>query len=268
MRLKQMRLVSVMVILSILFAYVTPARAGGGLTGGATEFTQMMNNSELMMQVRQLNESLNNEITQIANQITQITNQITMIQDMVFNTLNAPMQLIGTITGAVQRVMGLYNQAQGLLNRLSNIDQEFYNKFYSRLGAAMAGSTGWTENYSEKYFELSEAIEQAAKDTVESLKVSADDINDSGRLLEELARNAGSAAGRNAILQAGNDLLGFIGGEMTKARALMLEQTKSYLDFAMRRQTIEDAAAAVAQKEIDNWEDLPETRVVVPNVQF
>jgi P-type conjugative transfer protein TrbJ len=228
----------------------------------------MMNNSELMMQVRQLNESLNNEITQIANQITQITNQITMIQDMVFNTLNAPMQLIGTITGAVQRVMGLYNQAQGLLNRLSNIDQEFYNKFYSRLGAAMAGSTGWTENYSEKYFELSEAIEQAAKDTVESLKVSADDINDSGRLLEELARNAGSAAGRNAILQAGNDLLGFIGGEMTKARALMLEQTKSYLDFAMRRQTIEDAAAAVAQKEIENWEDLPETRVVVPNVQF
>ena len=135
MRLKQMRFVSVMVILSLFFAFLaSSARAGGGMTGGATEFTQVMNNSELMMQVSQLNESLNNELTQIANQITQITNQITMIHDMFLNTLSAPMKLIGTITGAVQKVMGIYNQAQGLLYRLSNIDEEFYNKFYSQLG--------------------------------------------------------------------------------------------------------------------------------------
>ena len=253
MSLKRMRLVSIAVILSMFSAI--PARAGGGLSGGATEFTQIANNSELITQVGQLME--------------QINNQITMIQDMIQNTLNLPMQMIGNVTGAIKQVMGIYNQAQGLLNRLSNIDQEFYNRFYSQLQGALSGnSSEWVKNYSEEYFKLSEAMEETAKDTIESLKVSADDINDSSKLLDELAQNAGSASGRNAILQAGNDLLGFLGGELTKVRALMLEQTKSYLDFAMRRQTIEDAAAAVAQKEIENWENLPEVSVVVPNVQF
>ena len=46
----------------------TAYAGGGGLSGIATEATQMMNNSELIKQVSQLSE--------------QIQNQITMIQDI------------------------------------------------------------------------------------------------------------------------------------------------------------------------------------------
>jgi P-type conjugative transfer protein TrbJ len=235
--MKQILLILAVFYVSALF--VRSANAGGGLGGGATEFTQIANNSELAAQVTQLAE--------------QIQNQITMIQDMIHNTLNLPGKLMGNITGMIGTVMNAYNKTQGLLNRLSNLDEEFYNRFYSTV-SDLTNPSGWVKNYSEGYFKLSENMEKEAKRTVESLKISADDITDSGKLLEELADNASSADGRNAILQAGNEFLGFMGGELVKVRALLSEQTKSYLDYAERQRTIQDAAADVLKNDIENWQ--------------
>ena len=154
----------------------------------------------------------------------------------------------------ISNVMNAYNRVQGILNRLSNIDEEFYHKFYSQV-TSLTNPSSWVKNYSEEYFKLSEGIEKEAKKTVENLKISADDITDSGRILEQLADNASSANGRNAIMQAGNEFLGFMGGELTKMRTLLVEQTKSYLDYAERERTIQDAAAAVIKKDIENWNE-------------
>ena len=43
-----------------------PASAGGGLTGGATEWTQILNNGELVHLVGQSTTQINNQITQIS----------------------------------------------------------------------------------------------------------------------------------------------------------------------------------------------------------
>ena len=227
--------------------------AGGGLTGGATEMTQLANNAELATQVSQLTEQIN-------NQIEMIQNQIQMVQDMINNTLALPRQLIGNITGVINNVMGTYNQVQGILGRLSNLDEEFYNLFYSALqggggagGGVTSGDSEWITNYSEEYYELSKGMEEQAKKTLESLKVSAEDINDSTQLLQDLSQNASTATGRNAILQAGNELLGFLGGELLKVRTLMAEQTKTYLDYAERQRTIEDAEHQILQRDLQKW---------------
>jgi P-type conjugative transfer protein TrbJ len=230
----------------VFFLLTGTARAGGGLTGGATEFTQIANNSELLTQVSQLAE--------------QIEQQIQMAQDMIHNTLNLPGKLMGNVTGMFNTVMNAYNRAQGILNRLSNLDEEFYNKFYSSV-SDLTNPSSWVKNYSAEYFKLSEGMEKEAQRTAESLKVSADDITDSGELLEKLAENASSAEGRNAILQASNEFLGFIGGELVKTRTLLAEQMKSYLDYAERRRTLEDAAADVLKRDIENWQSPEKTHV-------
>jgi P-type conjugative transfer protein TrbJ len=227
------------------------AEAGGGASGGAKEWTQLDNKVYLGRQVNQLNESLGHEIEQIANQIEQITNQITMIKDMVYNTANLPSQLIGKVTGAVGRVMNIYNRMDGLLANLSNLDDEFYRRFYSSAESAKLGlEYGWIRNYSNEYYGLSVAMEKKAKNVAESLGVTAEDINDSSKLLEELNQNAASAEGRNAILQAGNDLTGFMSGELVKIRALQAEQTKTYLTYAERQRTLEEAEAAKVADDI------------------
>jgi P-type conjugative transfer protein TrbJ len=219
---------------------VKSVNAGGGLSGGATEATQLSNHAELITQVSQLAESLQHEIT--------------MIMDMVQNTLALPQRLVGQVTGMIQSVMNTYNKVQGILNRLSNIDDEFRNKFFSALNSVNTGEASmWVKNYAKEYFTLSEAIEEEAKKTLESLQVSADDITNSSGLLEKLSSNASSATGRNSILQAGNELLGFMGGELLKTRTLLVEQTKTYLDYAERERSKEDAAADVWRKDLEKW---------------
>ena len=221
----------------------------GGLGGGATEVTQVANHAELITQVAQLAESLQHEIT--------------MIMDMVQNTLALPQKLIGQVTGAIKNVMSVYNKVQGILGKLSNIDEEFRNKFFSAIKSGnVGGASAWVKNYAKEYFTLAEGIEREAKQTLENLKVSADDITDSSKILEELASNASSATGRNSILQAGNELLSFVGGELVKTRTLLTEQTKTYLDYAERQRSIEDAAADVWRKDMEKWKTPSHSSVV------
>jgi P-type conjugative transfer protein TrbJ len=219
---------------------VGSVNAGGGFIGGATEFTQLANNAELATQVGQLAQSLQHEIQ--------------MIMDMIQNTLALPQRFIGQIRGAIQNAMNAYNRMQGILGKLSNIDDEFRSKFYSALNSSSgSAASAWVKNYANEYFRLSQALEQEAKQTLENLKISADDITDSSKLLEDLSSNASSATGRNSILQAGNELLSFMGGELVKTRTLMLEQTKTYLDYAERQRSKEDAAADVWRKDLEKW---------------
>ena len=250
-----------LVILAVLTCFMSALlvknvnAGGGGLTGGATEITQIANNVELATQVAQIEKSLMNEIQMLLDNITMITNQFTMIADMVQNTMALPQRLIGRVTGAIQNVMNAYNRVQGILGRLSNLDEEFYERFYSALKSGQVGTaTGWVKNYAQEYFKLSEALEQEARKTIESLKISADDITDSSKILDELSSNASSASGRNAILHAGNEILGFMGGELLKVRTLLVEQTKSYIDYAERQRSKEDAAADVWRKDLEKWE--------------
>jgi P-type conjugative transfer protein TrbJ len=227
----------------VLFVMNYPASGGGGLTGGATEFTQIANNAELAMQVSQMSESLAHEIEQIMNQVKQITNQITMITDMVHNTTALPSKLIGQVTGAVSKVVGVYNRTNGLLANLSNLDDDFYSKFYSAQNKLENGGA-WKKNFSSEYYGLSVRMDDKTEKVLESLGVTGADITDSSEILEKLSENAASAEGRNAILQAGNDLMGFMNGELIKIRALQAEQTETYLTYAERRRTLEEAEAA------------------------
>jgi P-type conjugative transfer protein TrbJ len=255
--MKKIKYLSALVILTCVISglFVGSVNAGGGITGGATEFTQIANHVELAAQVAQLEKSLMNEIQMLLDNITMITNQITMITDMVHNTLSLPQRLIGRITGAIQNVMNAYNRVQGILGKLSNIDEQFYERFYSAVRSGNAGAaSAWVRNYSEEYFKLSEALEREARKTVESLKVSADDITDSSKILDELSSNASSADGRNSILHAGNELMSFMGSELLKVRTLLVEQTKSYLDYAERQRSKEDAAADVWKQDMEKWE--------------
>ena len=75
------------------------------------------------------------------------------------------------------------------------------------------------------------------------------------------AKNASTAKGRNAIMQASNELLGFMGGELLKVRTLMLEQTKTYLDYAERERTLQDAASERLKKDVENMSESSYTPV-------
>ena len=198
----------------LCFLAVNTAYAGGGgLTGGATEMTQMLNNSELIKQVTQLAE--------------QIQNQITMIQDMIYNTLTIPDQLfrsVKDIVGVYSKVKGIIDKTKGLVYNLANMDEELKRRFKSY---SDMGSLSRISDFSSEYRNIMNTQMETVRNTMEAIGVSFEQLtNDDSSALEEIQKKASSAKGRNELAQATNQLLGFLAEDAMKLRQLQMMQAQ------------------------------------------
>jgi P-type conjugative transfer protein TrbJ len=186
------------------------ATAGGGITGGSTEMTQLANNAELVEQVAQLAE--------------QINNQITMIQDMIYNTLTVPDQLFRNVKGIYSKVKGIIDKTQGLAYNLANLDDELKRRFksYSDLS-----SLSRVSDFSSEYKNIVGTQMETVRSTMEAIGVAFDElVNDDASALEELQSKASTAKGRNELIQATNQLLGFMATDAMKLRHLQMMQAQ------------------------------------------
>jgi len=187
------------------------AYAGGGaVTGGAREITQLMNNAELIKQVSQL--------------ATQIQNQITMIQDMIYNTLAIPDQLFRDVRGVYSKIKGIIDRTRGLAYNLANLDEELKRRFKSYKDIL---SVTQVSDFSYEYRKIMDTQMETVRSTMEAISVSFEElINDDASALEELQRKAQSAKGRNELIQATNQLLGFLAEDAMKLRQLQMMQAQ------------------------------------------
>ena len=76
-------------VVSACLAFTGPAHAGA-VTGNATEWTQLLNNAELVGLTGQSAEQIQNQITQITQLSEQIQNQLRIYENMLQNTLQLP----------------------------------------------------------------------------------------------------------------------------------------------------------------------------------
>jgi P-type conjugative transfer protein TrbJ len=211
-------------IISLLSTPTMVIAGGGGTFRGATEFTQILNNSELVTQVGQLSKQINNQISQITNQIAQITNQITMIQDMIHNTMGLPNQLFGNVTQIYSRIKGVMNRTQGVAYTMMNFDEEMKRRFksYSNMSGLKT-----TKDFQEEYRQIINTQMETTRTTLEAINVAWDQLEkDDTKTLEQLQNIAKSADGRNQIMQSTNQLLGFLSEESLKLRQLIMIQAQ------------------------------------------
>ena len=189
---------------------VNAAYAGGGATGGATEATQLINKAELVKQVSQLAE--------------QIQNQIKMIQDLIHNTLTIPDQLFRDVQGIYSKIKGIIDNTKGLAYNLANLDEELKNRFksYSDMESLTRVS-----DLSSELRNIVDTQMETVRSTMEAIGVSFEQlINDDASALKELQNKASSATGRNELIQATNQLLGFLAEDAMKLRQLQMMQAQ------------------------------------------
>ena len=222
------------------------AYAGGGLSGGATEMTQMMNNSELIRQVQQLSE--------------QIQNQITMIQDMIYNTLTIPDQLFRDVKGVYSKVKGIIDKTKGLAYNLANMDEELKRRFKSY---GDMESLNKISDFSSEYRKIMDTQMETVKSTMEAIGVAFEElINDDASALAELQKKASSAKGRNELIQATNQLLGFLAEDAMKLRQLQMMQAQ----MAGTAYEAERARTDLSNKRLDDFfKRGDESAVSIPN---
>jgi P-type conjugative transfer protein TrbJ len=189
-----------------------PSFAGGG-AGRATEMTQRSNHAELVTQVSQLAE--------------QINNQITMINDMITNTLTIPDQLfrnVQNIVGVYSKVKGVLDKTTGLAYNLANLDEELKRRFRSY---ADLSNLSRVSDFSSTYREIVGTRMETVRNTMEAIGVAFEElVGDDASALEEIQKKASTAKGRNELIQATNQILGFLAEDAMKLRELQMMQAQ------------------------------------------
>jgi P-type conjugative transfer protein TrbJ len=218
-----MKAVKVIAAVCMLSVSSAANAGGGGLTGGATEWTQMANNAELIKQVEESVKQVTNQITQITNQVTQITNQITMIQDMVLNTLALPNQIFKDVKGVYSKVQDVIGKSRGLAYNMSNFGSELERRFQSY---ADMGNLSGGDAYASAARSVINTQMETVHTTMEAVSEVFNELGDDASALEELQQSASSAQGRNQIMQATNELLAFLGQDAMKLRQLQMMATQ------------------------------------------
>jgi len=221
---------------------VPPAHAGGAVTGGATEWTQLLNNSELIAMVGKSTEQINNQIKQITQLAEQIQNQIRIYQNMLQNTAQLPNHIWGQVQADLQRLQNIVGQGQGIAFSMGNVDdvlkQRFksYSDFKTNLPSGASFSSTW-QNWSETNRDTIGATLRAAGLTSEQ-------FNSEEATMSQLRTMSQTSDGQMKALQVGHQIAAQEVAQMQKLRGLFSQQVTMMGTWFQSKQAEADLAQA------------------------
>ncbi|MBX9933536.1 MAG: P-type conjugative transfer protein TrbJ [Methylobacterium sp.] len=212
----------------------------------ATEWTQIMNNAQLVQmggeQIRQSAQFAQ----QITNQIQQIQNQLRMYQTMLQNTAALPQRIWDQAQSDIGRLAQLTQQGQGLAFSMGNIDGVFRQRFSSYdtfLGQNLTGGS-----FSQAYSSWSTTQRDTIASTLKTANLTGDQLTLDADLLKRLQGQSETADGQMRALQVGHSLASLQVDQMLKLRALIAQQTVMFGQVFGRRQAIEEQQQAADRR--------------------
>jgi P-type conjugative transfer protein TrbJ len=182
-------------------------------------------------------------LQQINNQIQALQNQAVMLQNMAKHLQRLDYSSLGQITGALQRIDGLMNQAEGIAFEVGATDAAFQQQFPEQYDAAVTtdrfvadARTRWRNSMS------------AYRQTMRIQAQVVENVQADGATLSELVTASQGAVGSLQAQQATNQLLALSAKQQLQIQNLMAAQYRSEaLDQARKAQAEEAARAATAR---------------------
>ena len=217
----------------------SPVSAGTPLTG-ATEWTQILNNAELVSLVGQSGEQIGNQITQISQLAEQIQNQIRIYQNMLQNTLTLPSHVWGQVEGDLNRLRSLVNQGQGIAFSMGNADDVLRQRFqsYSELKSGLANG----ETFSASYRQWSDTNRDTIASTLRAAGLTSEQFVSEEATMDQLRTMSQSAVGQMQALQAGHQIAAQQVAQAQKLRGLVSQQITMMGAWYQSEQAAKDLA--------------------------
>ena len=220
------------------FLPVVVLAGGGGLTGGATELTQLANNTELGAVIAE-------NARQVSNQITQINNQILQYQNMVNNTLAIPTHIWGQAETALSNLANVVQTGEALAYSMSNLDFQFKSKFNGYDDHLVKNYN--RAEFTTEYKGWSATNRDSIRSALLSANLQADQFATENSTLNAIQNISQSATGRLQAIQAGSLIAAQQVRQTQKLRQLIMSQIQmigvaeaSVQDEKDRNQAIND----------------------------
>lgn len=218
----------------------------GGVTGEATEFTQIANNTELISLVGKSAEQVNNQIKQINQLAEQIQNQLKIYDNMLQNTAQLPEHIWGQVEGDLKELQSIVGQGQGIAFSMGNIDDQLKQRFQSY--ADMQANLPTQANFSTTYQSWSDTNRDTIAGTLKAANLTADQFSSEESTMSSLRGMSESADGQMKALQVGHQIAAQEVAQMQKLRGLVSQQMTMMGTWYQSEQAQKDLAQARREK--------------------
>ena len=182
-------------------------------------------------------------LEQINNQIQSLQKEATMLQDMAKHLQRLDYSSLGQITGALQRIDGLMDQADGIAFEVGATDTAFRQQFPEQYDAAVT-TDQFVADARMRWRNSMGAYHQTMRIQAQVVE----NVQADGATLSELVTASQGAVGSLQAQQATNQLLALSTKQQLQIQNLMAAQFRSEaLDQARKAQAEEAARAATAR---------------------
>ncbi|BBD41515.1 conjugal transfer protein TrbJ (plasmid) [Aminobacter sp. Y103A] len=218
-----------------------PAYAGG-VTGQATEWTQLANNAELVSLVGKSAEQVNNQITQISQLAEQIQNQLNIYNNLLQNTAQLPNHIWGQVESDLKSLQNIVAQGQGVAFSMGNIDDVLKQRFQSF--SEMKSNLPDGASFSTTYQNWSDTNRDTIAGTLKAANLTADQFSSEESTMSSLRSMSESADGQMKALQVGHQIAAQQVAQMQKLRGLVSQQMTIMGTWFQSEQAQKDLAQA------------------------
>ncbi|WDP90475.1 MAG: hypothetical protein HUN04_12545 [Desulfobacter sp.] len=190
--------------------------AGGGMTGGALEITQLANNVQLVQ----------SQIEQAMQTQHQLNMYMAMLKNM--KTLG-----IGGISNPQATLLDLQNvikQAFGVSHQMGMAD-EYFKGMYPDYTVLMDG-----ESYSKQHSEWTDAVVKICEASLNQADLSMANVDTDAKLLGALIEKSRTVEGQKAAIQAGNEINAQLVTKLVELKSLTAAQVKTQNTYMATQQ--------------------------------
>lgn len=208
----------------IIFAFslvalnVYAGGGGGALTGGSTEWTQLLNNGELLDNNIKQAEQIVKQIEQIKNQYTQIANQLKNLEKLSDFKMTDPTSVLKNLSKVVEEGQAIaYSSGQidKKYKALTQTVSEFYGKKYD---------ADKTTDYVNEYDNWSQSNRDSIIGALQAAKINTDNMSDESAVMQTIQSQLSSSQGALQALQAAGAIANQQVEQMQKLRQLVASQ--------------------------------------------
>lgn len=229
---------------TIEFAAINSSFAGSfiGGVGGATEFTQILNNGELISLVGQSATQINHQIQQIAQLAQQIQNQLKIYQNMQQNTAQLPSHVWGQVENDLKQLQSVVNQGQGIAFSMGNIDDLLKQRFqsYSQFKTNLPNAASFASTYQT----WSTMNRDTISGTLQAAGLTSQQFATESSTMSQLKTASEGADGQMKALQVGHEIAAQEVAQIQKLRGLIAQQTTMMATWYQSSQARTDLSQA------------------------
>lgn len=218
----------------------------GGVTGEATEFTQLANNAELIKLLESSGTQVENQLKQISQLAEQIQNQLNIYSNMLQNTARLPSQIWGQVEGDLKKLQSVVSQGQGIAFSMGNVDDVLKQRFKSF--ADLKSNLPSGESFSSSYQTWSDTNRDTIAGTLKAANLTADQFTSEEQTMGSLRSMSETADGQMKALQVGHQIAAQQVAQIQKLRGLVSQQMTMMGTWYQSEQTDKDLAQARREK--------------------